>query len=72
MWVVIVTFVVLSSASCDQFLDQSLQSHLLWPKELDQICGESYTDRIIGGKDAELGQYPWIARLLISSKKLSC
>lgn len=32
--------------------------HLL-PKD----CGVSYSDRIIGGNAAQLGQYPWLARL---------
>lgn len=26
-------------------------------------CGESYSERIIGGKAASLGEYPWIVRL---------
>lgn len=26
-------------------------------------CGNSNTDRIIGGKNASLGAYPWIARI---------
>lgn len=30
-------------------------------------CGISNTDRIIGGKNASLGMYPWIARIGYSS-----
>lgn len=26
-------------------------------------CGLSYADRIVGGTNAALGQYPWMARL---------
>lgn len=37
-----------------------------WPKEYDEVCGESYSDRIIGGANATLGQYPWIVRLKYS------
>ncbi|GLV36631.1 Spatzle-Processing Enzyme [Carabus blaptoides fortunei] len=28
-----------------------------------QLCGESNSDRIIGGIDANIGQFPWLARL---------
>jgi hypothetical protein len=31
--------------------------------ELSKECGLSYTDRIVGGINATLGQYPWLARL---------
>lgn len=32
-------------------------------RELKDECGVTYTDRIIGGKNASLGQYPWLARI---------
>lgn len=31
--------------------------------EINEICGISYADRIIGGTKAELGQFPWIAHV---------
>jgi secreted trypsin-like serine protease len=30
---------------------------------INEICGVSYSDRIIGGTTARLGQYPWIAQI---------
>lgn len=37
-------------------------------------CGNSNTDRIIGGKNANMGAYPWIARIgyrIIKSKPIN-
>lgn len=31
--------------------------------EINEICGISYADRIVGGTKAALGQFPWIAHL---------
>jgi hypothetical protein len=31
--------------------------------EINEHCGVSGSDRIIGGTTAELGQYPWIAHV---------
>lgn len=31
--------------------------------EINEICGISYADRIVGGTKAELGQFPWIAHI---------
>ncbi|GJQ66173.1 hypothetical protein Trydic_g4233 [Trypoxylus dichotomus] len=58
-WIVLalVTSYVLSVKTADK-LENHKNYHLL-PKD----CGVSYTDRIIGGKTAALGQYPWLARL---------
>lgn len=39
------------------------RSHPNWPKHIDEKCGESYSDRIIGGQDADLGQFPWMAQI---------
>uniref|UniRef100_A0A1B6EHF2 Peptidase S1 domain-containing protein n=1 Tax=Cuerna arida TaxID=1464854 RepID=A0A1B6EHF2_9HEMI len=45
-------------------LRKDLTSHPNW-KLLDRgdDCGYNVADRIIGGDEATLGQYPWIARL---------
>lgn len=32
-------------------------------KEVNEICGISNNDRIIGGTAASLGQFPWIAHI---------
>lgn len=37
--------------------------HPNWPKDVQDDCGVSYADRIIGGKNASLGQFPWLARI---------
>lgn len=39
-----------------------------WP-EINEICGVSYANRIVGGTTAELGQFPWIAHLAILRKQ---
>ena len=36
--------------------------------EINEICGVSYANRIVGGTKAELGQFPWIAHLGIMRK----
>lgn len=36
-------------------------------EEMD--CGVSVQDRIVGGQNAYLGQWPWLARLGYNSKK---
>lgn len=43
----------------------NFRNHPNWPKH---ICGEIYNDRIIGGQNAALGQFPWMARLLFKFK----
>lgn len=35
---------------------------------INEICGVSYSDRIIGGVNAQLGEYPWIALIGIRRK----
>lgn len=34
----------------------------------EENCGLSWSDRIVGGENAKLGQYPWLARLGYNSK----
>lgn len=41
----------------------NVRAHKNWPKDLENDCGISYADRIIGGTNASLGQYPWLARI---------
>lgn len=38
--------------------------HPNWPKNAEKVCGESYSDRIVGGGFAVPGQYPWMARIV--------
>lgn len=38
-------------------------SHPHWLLLEHRKCGNSNSDRIIGGKNASLGAYPWIARI---------
>lgn len=33
------------------------------PKYFSEICGETFSDRIISGKQANMGQFPWMARI---------
>ncbi|XP_060805099.1 CLIP domain-containing serine protease HP8 isoform X1 [Amyelois transitella] len=42
---------------------QDVSNHPAWSKLEHYECGDSAADRIIGGVNAALGQYPWIARL---------
>lgn len=44
-----------------------VRGHKNWPKDLEKVCGISYdSDRIIGGTEAGLGQFPWQAGLMFS------
>jgi hypothetical protein len=36
--------------------------HPNWPDTAD-VCGLSYSDRIIGGSMASMGAFPWIAQI---------
>lgn len=41
-----------------------IEEHKNWILFDNEICGEaSPIDRIIGGKDAKIGQYPWLAQI---------
>lgn len=43
--------------------NSDIHMHPNWPRETMSECGISAADRIVGGKNATLGQYPWLARL---------
>lgn len=34
-----------------------------WKLLNHELCGLATTDRIVGGEEAAIGQYPWIARV---------
>lgn len=57
----------LSSVNCESKM-LNVREHRNWPKSLEGECGISYADRIIGGINASLGQYPWLARIGYKSK----
>lgn len=42
---------------------ESITSHANWRLLNDSECGSSSADRIVGGKNASMGAYPWIARI---------
>lgn len=42
---------------------QNILEHPNWPSDTQDECGISYADRIVGGINASLGQYPWLARI---------
>lgn len=51
---------------CNTALVNSIQNvleHPNWPSDTQDECGISFTDRIVGGINASLGQYPWLARI---------
>uniref|UniRef100_A0A1B6MA77 Peptidase S1 domain-containing protein n=1 Tax=Graphocephala atropunctata TaxID=36148 RepID=A0A1B6MA77_9HEMI len=65
VFVFLSTSVLLSSSICTYYsLREDIISHPNWYLlDRHDDCGHSVSDRIIGGDDATLGQYPWIARL---------
>lgn len=48
--------------------NRDIHMHPNWPRDTMSECGISAADRIVGGKNATLGQYPWLARLGIRSE----
>lgn len=46
----------------------AFELHPNWPNDTMAECGVSASDRIVGGRNATLGQYPWLARIGILSK----
>ena len=55
-------------ASCQYNVFLNLKNHRNWPANVDESCGVSNENRIIGGSNASLGQYPWLARIGYDSK----
>lgn len=53
----------MSTSYCAVTSDSDIVTHPNWPKNVQDDCGISYADRIIGGKNASLGQFPWLARI---------
>ncbi|KAI4485247.1 hypothetical protein M0804_006752 [Polistes exclamans] len=49
--------------------DVDVMNHLNWSLLDYDKCGNPNTDRIIGGKNASMGTYPWIARIGYSISK---
>ncbi|KYM93572.1 Serine protease easter [Cyphomyrmex costatus] len=45
------------------FSKVNVNNHPNWSLLRQNNCGNSNTDRIIGGKNASLGAYPWLARI---------
>lgn len=45
------------------------KNHPNWHMVDNPHCGSSLSDRIIGGVNATIGQYPWLARVGYNSKK---
>lgn len=41
-----------------------IRNHPNWPKHVEEMCGETHSDRIIGGQTAKIGQFPWMAKLV--------
>lgn len=54
------------------YTNLNVADHPAWRliEDPEEGCGESTADRIIGGKDAALGQYPWIALLGYGERRI--
>ncbi|XP_046751120.1 uncharacterized protein LOC124414191 [Diprion similis] len=59
LWVSII-FILWNVGS---FVATDITEHPRWMLLEHERCGNSNADRIIGGKNASLGAYPWIARI---------
>ncbi len=53
----------ITTSYCSISSQSDIVNHPNWPKDVQDDCGISYADRIIGGKNASLGQFPWLARI---------
>ncbi|XP_012285292.1 serine protease easter-like isoform X2 [Orussus abietinus] len=58
-WTIILLWAVCVSARTQR----NIMDHPNWHLVNDDICGLSMSQRIIGGMNARLGQYPWVVRL---------
>lgn len=45
-------------------INGDIRQHANWPHHVEDICGDNNYDRIIGGKNAGLEQFPWMVQLL--------
>lgn len=58
----IVLLVFIPNVYCIYNLN-NITLHPNWPKEDNTVCGKPSAFRIISGKDAGLGEFPYIASL---------
>lgn len=64
MLLLLIWFLIdMSKSYCWISSNTDVVKHPNWPKDVQDDCGISYADRIIGGKNASLGQFPWLARI---------
>lgn len=65
MLLLLIWFLIdMSTSYCSVAKSESdIVKHPNWPRDVQDDCGISYADRIIGGKNASLGQFPWLARI---------
>lgn len=64
IWIVNIiksTYCLCLATAFQQKLD--ILKHPNWPAGIQDQCGLSFSDRIIGGVNASLGQYPWLVRI---------
>lgn len=62
---VFVAFFV-GTGSCNKHVKRSFdpRNHTAWPKDMESVCGISMSrNKIVGGRNAAIGDYPWQARI---------
>lgn len=64
-------FILLASTVFCADIEKAVEDRTtkILPKYFSEICGETFTDRIISGKNASLGQFPWMARIDIEGEE---
>lgn len=65
IWLVMIE---LQSNYSDAYNQFKALEHKNWPKSAQDVCGTTSTNRIVGGVDAKLGQFPWIAQIGVTCK----
>lgn len=63
MYCLIIIFCLAISNANSYYDFNNITLHPNWPRNDDAICGKPSSFRIIGGEDAVLGEFPYIARL---------